>query len=134
MAFGQSAGPPAGQRQLDQLAELFQRAGYASFREARHPYGLNQRQAAGRFTGPEAEDLIERLEAAEEVRWGDERAAPVEPPRVTTDLTTDAVTPRLRRAQRKVEVLSVFDDDLLVEELERRGWCCIPPITGVDQD
>ncbi len=133
MAFGQPAGPPAGQRQLDHLAELLQRAGYATFREARHPYGLNQRQAGGRFTGPEADDLIERLEAAEAVRWGDGPAAPVEPvePPVAAN---DAAMPRSRPARRQAEALSAFEDALLVEELENRGWCCIPPITGLDQD
>lgn len=130
MAFGQSAGPPAGQRQLDQLAELLQRAGYATFREARHPFGLNQRQAGGRFTGPEADELIERLEAAEAVRWGDEHAAPTP----TLGAPREGIPQKVRRAQQKVEVLSAFDDDLLVEELERRGWCCIPPITGLEHD
>ncbi len=143
MAFGQPAGPPAGTRQLEQLAQLFERAGYATFREARHPFGLNQRQAAGRFTVSEADDLIERLEAAEAVRSGDDPGVAA-PHRAMTSATpavqdvpvapdATAAGRRAGRARRKVEVLSAFDDYLLVEELERRGWCCIPPISGLDE-
>lgn len=136
MAFGQPAGPPANGSQLGQLVRLIERAGYTGFREARHPLGLTQRQAAGRFTVEEADSLIERLEAAEAVRDG---AAP-EPPNDVA-LTQEALrlgnessltSQRARRSQRRVEVLAAFDDDLLVTELERRGWCCIPPISSID--
>lgn len=130
MAFGQPAGPPAGPRQIQQLSELLQRAGYATFREARHPYGLNQRQAGGRFTGPEADELIERLEAAEAVRSVD--VPGLDALAHPTIEASDVPAQRAGRVRRKGEVLSAFEDDLLVEELERRGWCCIPPITGVD--
>lgn len=136
MAFGQTSGPPAGGRQVERLAELFERAGFTSFKEARHPYGLTQRQAAGRFTVAEADELIERLEAAELVAQGEP------PPEATGPAAPAAVAPRpapvppsaqrARSAKRRVEVLSAFTDDLLVAELERRGWCCIPPITELE--
>ena len=139
MAFGQVSGPPAGARQLEQLAALLERAGFGSFREARHPYGLTQRQASGKFTAGEADELIERLEAAEAVHHG--MAVTEPPPPQRSPLSTPApVGPtepsarRARSAQRKVEVLSAFADDLLVAELERRGWCCIPPISELEAE
>src|SRR3954468_15333343 len=63
MAFGQASGPPAGRRQVEELAALLAERGYDSFREARHPFGLTQRQAAGNFTVAEAAELLESLEA-----------------------------------------------------------------------
>jgi hypothetical protein len=137
MAFGQASGPPAGARQVDHLAELLERAGFSSFREARHPYGLTQRQAAGKFTAGEAEELIERLEAAELVQQGE--PAPEPPARVTprAAATPSRSAPAARlasTAQRKVEVMSAFTDELLVAELERRGWCCIPPISTLEDE
>lgn len=144
MAFGQASGPPAGGRQLEHLAALLERAGFSSFKEARHPYGLTQRQAGGKFTVAEADELIERLEAAESVHQG---LAPAEPVTSARSSAASAGRPapapppadvvaarRARSAQRKVEVLSAFDDDLLVAELERRGWCCIPPISDLGAD
>lgn len=140
MAFGQASGPPAGARQVEQLAALLERAGYSTFKEARHPYGLSQRQAAGKFTVGEADELIARLEAAEQVQLGgpevDVVATVAEPSSRTSAPQPQRASPseaRARRAQRKVDVLSAFGDDLLVAELERRGWCCIPPITDLEQ-
>ena len=137
MAFGQAQGPPAGQRQLERLSELFERAGYSSFREARHPFGLTQRQAGGKFTVDEADALIERLEAAEAVAEG------VAPPPADPAPSTPARGPlpasqpsaqRARHAERRAAVLAAFDDRLLVDELERRGWCCIPPIDSLQDE
>ncbi len=137
MAFGQAQGPPAGQRQLDRLSELFERAGYSSFREARHPFGLTQRQAGGKFTVDEADALIERLEAAEAVAEG------VAPPPVAEAAARPRATPppaaqpsarRAASAERRAAVLAAFDDRLLVDELERRGWCCIPPIDSLGDE
>lgn len=61
MSFGQSGGPTASAKQLQYLESLLAKAGYASFREARHPLGLTQRQAGGKFTTKEASDLIDQL-------------------------------------------------------------------------
>jgi|GEM_PF-449117 len=63
MAFGQASGPPAAVQQLNRLAELLAERGFDSFKEARHPFGLTQRQAGGKFTSGEVAELIERLEA-----------------------------------------------------------------------
>lgn len=136
MAFGQAAGPPASARQIDELGALLDRAGFASFREARHPFGLTQRQAGGKFTVAEATELIERLTAAETVQQ-----AGSEPPVVTDAAAEDGVPARprseasrvaaRRREARPARTLSSLDDAVLVAELERRGWCCIPPITDV---
>lgn len=62
MAFGQAAGPPASAKRIQELAELLEQHGFTSFREARHPFGLTQRQAGGKFTNSEIDDLMERLE------------------------------------------------------------------------
>jgi len=135
MAFGQPAGPPASPRQIEQLAELLERAGFNSFREARHPYGLNQRQAAGRFTVAEAEELLERLTAAEHVHAsaGAEPAADAvaEPSRPAASRPAPVrarTAPDERREARRAQLLESFGDAVLAAELERRGWCCIPPI------
>ena len=129
MAFGQPSGPPASPRQIDQLAEMLQRAGFSSFREARHPYGLNQRQAAGRFTIAEAEELAERLTAAETVQASSgaaEKPSVAEEPAVAAAPTAPpAARPR---EERRAQLLEPFGDAVLAAELERRGWCCIPPL------
>jgi hypothetical protein len=128
MAFGQTSGPPAGSRQLDRLAELLERAGFSSFKEARHPYGLTQRQAGGKFTVAEADLLIERLEASEQVAASaEDEPAPTAAP--TARRARGVGAARSTRSARTAELLPAFDDATLVAELERRGWCCIPPIT-----
>jgi hypothetical protein len=73
MAFGQAPGPPATARQREELLMLLQAAGHTDFRDARGPMGFNQRQAGGRFTRVEAEELITRLQEE-----GSEEAAPPE--------------------------------------------------------
>ena len=65
MAFGQQSGPPASAKQVSEIESLLERAGFSSLREARHIYGLTQRQAGGRFTRTEADELIARLLAGE---------------------------------------------------------------------
>jgi hypothetical protein len=146
MAFGQAAGPPASGRQLEELAALLERAGYASFREARHPFGLNQRQAGGRFTVTEAGELIERLTAAEVVQQSaadpaptveqlpDEHAAPMQAggsatraPSVRRPRSAASLEAERRRDERRSQLVGSLTDDVMVAELERRGWCCIPP-------
>ena len=131
---------------MEHIEELLARAGFDTLREARHPYGLNQRQAGGKFTVAEADLLIERLEAAELVQQGDGEAdvALAEPAAAGAGSAPSAAPRRTPRAsprpaggastasprpQRKAQVLSAFDDDVLVAELERRGWCCIPPVS-----
>ena len=142
MAFGQPAGPPASARQVERLAELLTKAGFESFREARHPFGLTQRQAAGKFTVAEVDELIERLEAAELVQHsrpepaaaGSEGASirePDPPPSVSTERPTSTrpatARPATARPGAKRTTLRSLPDEVLATELERRGWCCIPP-------
>ena len=140
MAFGQAAGPPAHARQIDELTALLARAGFESVREARHPFGLNQRQAAGRFTVDEADELIERLRAAEVVAGeGDppsggapslahpeSSAAPAASPAPSDGSSTGK--------RRRATTLRQVDAGVLAAELERRGWCCIPPVGPEDTD
>ena len=64
MAFGQSSGPPASAKQMQYLEALVGKAGFSTFREARHPLGLTQRQAGGKFSTNEASALIEQLLAS----------------------------------------------------------------------
>jgi hypothetical protein len=127
MAFGQQGGPPASARQVDEIAQLLEQAGYASFREARHMVGLTQRQAAGKFTQAEAVELIERLEREQEA--GDEgAAAPGE--QVAGGRSAPEVAPdraARRRADRRAEVLVGIPSEELADELVRRGWMCMPP-------
>ena len=75
MPFGQHAGPPATSRRVDELLELLQAAGHESFRDARGPMRFTQRQAAGKFTRAEADELIARLQASSD----DVPAPPTEP-------------------------------------------------------
>lgn len=129
MAFGQASGPPATAAQLAELTELLARAGFDGFREARHPYGLTQRQSNGKFTRSEADELIERLAA----EVGDD-VAPFEP---TADApaassATSASSSASTRANPSVDpppgdVTLAFPDELLADELRRRGWTCTPP-------
>jgi len=134
MAFGQAPGPPASARQIAELEELLRRAGFESFREARHPYGLSQRQAGGRFSVDEADELLERLQAAEEVQFA-HGGSPDEPPSgpESSPPAARAPAPVRRaapaRAAKPARTLRSLPDDVLADELVRRGWCCIPPPT-----
>jgi hypothetical protein len=145
MSFGQPSGPPATARQLRDLSALVEAAGHAGFRDARGPLGLTQRQAGGRFTRDEAEDLIARLEAeaessddadASEATDGpDDRPkgsgpAPAATARSTAAPSTTAPTDRPAAASRRQSLarqLERVPEDLLVEELRRRGWSVAPP-------
>jgi len=112
MTFGQSAGPPASQQQVAELLELLGQAGYETFREARHPFGLSQRQSNGKFSRQEASELIDRLAGAEA------EGAAAEP---ILPHPTDAPTPG------PDAVAMAFPDEMLADELARRGWTCTPP-------
>ena len=108
MAFGQQSGPPASARQVEKLRELLRDAGHGDFRDARGPLGFTQRQAAGRFTRDEADDLIARLQAVAD----GEAPAPV-----VTRSGRDAFDQVLRR----------MPAEQLAAELQRRGWAVIAP-------
>jgi hypothetical protein len=108
MAFGQHAGPPATSRQVNELLALLQAAGHEDFRDARGPMGFTQRQAAGKFTRDEAEQLIVRLQAASDEGGG--------PPAGSRTRVSNA-DPLLRG----------MPAGQLAGELQRRGWLVVEP-------
>ncbi len=122
MAFGQSAGPPASHRQVQQLTDLIHAAGHTDFRDARGPLGLSQRQAGGRFTRDEADALIVRLELeADREAPSDEAAA---------SGSGSAPTPSRPLSRREAELANRLHElpaDVLGAELQRRGWVVMEP-------
>jgi hypothetical protein len=120
MAFGQPSGPPATARQLRELNALVEAAGHTSFKDARGPLGLNQRQAGGRFTQDEAAELISRLEAEVE-------AAADSGPTGHIPVAPAAAPPAASRRQSLARQLEQVPEDLLVDELRRRGWTVTSP-------
>jgi len=132
MAFGQPSGPPATARQLRELTALLEGAGHSGFRDARGPLGLTQRQGGGRFTQDEAVALIARLEAEAEERDGsgngpsDGPDRPDPPPPGVTPGRAPPV-PTATRVERLARQLEQVPEEMLVEELRRRGWALIPP-------
>lgn len=104
MAFGQSPGPPASARQVQELLALLRDAGHADFRDARGPMGFTQRQGAGKFTRDEADALIEQLQ----------------------DTSPDVNKP-IMAAIADSPALSDVPAEQLAAELRRRGWTVIAP-------
>ncbi len=121
MAFGQQSGPPASTKQVGEIESLLERAGYSSLREARHIYGLTQRQAGGKFTRQEADELIARLLAGEGELDSEQAAAAVDAIVVAEQRAAK------RGAAKQDELLAAVPDDALADELVRRGWVCMPP-------
>jgi hypothetical protein len=109
MAFGQQAGPPASYRQVEELLELLQAAGYEDFRDARGPMGFTQRQAGGKFTRDEADAFVAQLQDAP---TDGEALAPAPP------------TPRRSAAEK---ALASARTEHLAAELPRRGWVVVEP-------
>jgi hypothetical protein len=122
MAFGQVSGPPASARRVAELAALLEARGFDSFREARHPFGLTQRQAGGKFTTVEVDELIERLEADATEEAGEQATPPA-----GTAATQAELRAAERRRRRDEEAAVRLDADVMATELTNRGWCCIPP-------
>jgi hypothetical protein len=127
MAFGNQAGPPATHRQVQELLALVEAAGHDGFRGARHPLGLSQRQAAGKFTRDEAQALIDRLTAEAE------GGAPA-PSTPASGASGSGViggggrpAPSDRRRAALADQLKRVPDDLLAAELQRRGYAVIQP-------
>ena len=106
MPFGQQPGPPATTRQINELLELLHAAGHDGFRDARGPMRFTQRQAAGKFSRAEADELIARLRATSD------GAASADPPL------------RLSNAE---QLLRRIPSDQLAGELQRRGWLVVEP-------
>lgn len=135
MAFGQAAGPPASPKRVAELAEALEALGFDTFKEARHRIGLNQRQAAGKFTNAEIDELLARLEEhgidghPADAGPGAGADAPARATRrvATPKATSAAVAPDRRQRARDEELVLRLDADLMATELVNRGWCCIPP-------
>jgi len=113
MAFGQSTGPSATARQVQELLDLLRDAGHGDFRDARGPMGFTQRQAGGKFTADEAAELIDQLQAAE---YEADQAKAVKP-------TGGLLTP-MTEAERALRTASTKS---LVLEVRRRGWTVTRP-------
>lgn len=130
MAFGQVSGPPATRRQLDELLALVHRAGYDDLREARHPLGLTQRQAGGKFTRDEADVFIEQLQCdVDDVAPGGAGGqATSDEPRVTPPAPRRGpVTAAERSAAKQARAVRTMPSGLLAAELQRRGWAVMEP-------
>lgn len=133
MSFGRQAGPPASAKQMEYLRALVTKAGHDDLRSARHPLGLTQRQAGGKFTKGEASALIDRLvngEAAGDGASGPTGAgAGAGPGRESggdgASLGHDAAAERLEAEQ--AELLRGMPAGLIAAELERRGWRVTSP-------
>lgn len=106
MSFGKQSAPPASAKQVQYLLALIQKQGHADFREARHPLGLTQRQAGGKFTIGEASALIDALVN------GEPPEMPVAPSRLDDE---------------RVEIVRGLPADVMAAELGRRGWDVSPP-------
>ena len=117
MAFGQSAGPPATSRQLRELLELVNEAGHLDFRDARGPLGLTQRQAAGKFTRDEADELIAQLQ---------EQPEP-DSPTTGSPATSSLRTGSPRTGSQDDGRLRHVPTEELAAELQRRGWVVLEP-------
>lgn len=143
MAFGQPSGPPATAKQVRELLELLQAAGHADFRDARGPMGFTQRQAGGKFTRDEAQELIDQLIDAAENGVSAEPEPPLTrlkaTPRPTAPRPTSAGPGTSRSAASRPAARSgaaalpasqaVVDasDEELAAELQRRGWIVVAP-------
>jgi hypothetical protein len=108
-----TGGPPASARQIAYLLALVQKAGHGDFKEARIPLGLTQRQAEGKFTSKEASALIDVL-VANEGELGD-------------GPTGAQLSAAQRLEAERATLLAGMPANLMVEELERRGWTVSPP-------
>lgn len=130
MAFGQSPGPPATAQQMRRLESLIWAAGHVSFREARGPLGLTQRQAGGKFTRNEADELIAQLEIEVGEAEGENpaAAAPATTPAAPSP-EHPAVKARPKRATpaRGAVNLAGVASEALAAELQSRGWVVMEP-------
>ena len=124
MAFGQSAGPSATARQVQELLDLLGDAGHGDFRDARGPMGFTQRQAGGKFTADEAAELIDQLQTAQ---YEADQATAVQPggELVTEQPPDEPDSPKpMTAAERALRTASTKS---LVLEVRRRGWTVTKP-------
>lgn len=128
MSFGQTSGPPASSKQVSYLLSLVEKAGFTSFADARHPLGLTQRQAKGKFTGREASELIEQLLAAPGSDDTEGTNEDTKEDAIPSFMRTDPAAERRQRAAEERQaaehdrVVRGLPADVLANELLRRGW------------
>lgn len=129
MAFGQSSGPPATGKQVNELLELLAAAGHSDFRDARGPMGFTQRQAGGKFTRDEADGFIARLQAeadGQEPIGEPASGRSARPSKIAP--RTSRVAPRSKAGGRASMIdLSELSAEVLAAELQRRGWAVLEP-------
>lgn len=123
MSFGQQSGPPASAKQVKYLLSLVEKAGHTSFRDARGPLGLTQRQAGGKFTRGEASALIDRMLADPEgIGDGAEDGT-----NIAAGLSGSALSARERLENEQAALLRGVPAGIIAGELERRGWTVSEP-------
>jgi hypothetical protein len=128
MTFGKQSGPPASARQVKYLLDLVVQAGHEGFRDARHPLGLTQRQAGGKFTRAEASQLIDRLVAGEGGAGGDGAGgAGGGAGDTAASAAAEAAAAEARLDAARAEALAGTPAEALAAELERRGWQVTAP-------
>ena len=123
MAFGNNA-PPATPKQTQYLLSLVEKAGHESFRDARYPLGLTQRQASGKFSKNEASALIDRLLADPTGGADGDSDSESDTGLFSTGAQISAAD---RLESERADVLRGMPAGLLAAELERRGWQVAPP-------
>jgi hypothetical protein len=112
MAFGQQSGPPASQKQVQELLALLKEAGHTDFRDARGPMGFTQRQAGGKFARAEAAAFIDQLLGAE-----------------SSDGNAALAVPTWRQSTQE-QMMRCLPSEQLADELRRRGWTAMGPSTS----
>lgn len=131
MALGQQSGPPAGSRLVQQLVDLVVAAGFTDLRDARHPLGLTQRQAGGKFTVGECEELIARLAEQTEERADTPVEVATPKPEVERSPKSTATVAKQRTAEERdaarANALQRIPTEMLAGELQRRGWVVLEP-------
>lgn len=121
MSFGQQSGPPASAKQVKYLLSLVEKAGHTSFRDARGPLGLTQRQAGGKFTKGEASALIDQMLAEPEGCGGEHGAG------VPAGPSGAQLSARERLENEQAALLRGVPAGIIAGELERRGWTVTEP-------
>lgn len=114
---------------MRELQELLEEAGHSDFRDARGPMGFTQRQAGGKFTGPEAAEFIEQLQTelhGDGPPPGSRPSSAAKPPE-TIAKPSKAAAKRKPIAEKSNGALSDFASEDLAAELQTRGWIVAAP-------
>ena len=125
MAFGQSSGPPASAKQVQELLSLLHDAGHSDFRDARGPMGFTQRQAGGKFTREEADAFIEQLQ--QEAEAGGSTDAPATPAPAPARVARPKAAAAKAASRSHDSALADVPSGELAAELQRRGWVVMEP-------